>query len=164
MASNIKVDSITNQAGTGAPDFPQGITVAGTTINTTIEGGSYTPTFANLIGLSAVNSTGEPLRWFRFGDIVFVSGGLLLTGTSSTNSPSFEMSLPVALTTNFVSNLDGRCSGVAVSRVGDWVKGQVLSGNTDNTKALVESQFGSNLGGSPDITINFSYSITDLGS
>lgn len=83
----------------------------------TISSGTYEPTLTN--GTNVAASAAKPANWIRIGNIVTVTGTLLIDPTSANTLTQLSISLPIA------SNLAGNeCGGVASNDLGKgWVEG-----------------------------------------
>lgn len=82
--SQIKVDTITNGAGTGAPNFPNSISVAGTAI-------SFPATRTDWNNTTAINGVVGQLAWKNYGNnhtIFDASASTSPTGTAVGNTDS----------------------------------------------------------------------------
>jgi hypothetical protein len=105
--SKHQVDEITDLAGTGAPDFPNGISIEGTT--TVIKSGIYTPLASNLVNFdSAGIFSGGEWMWMQVGNIVHVSGVMSLDPIAAQTNSTVEFTLPIPrIDGNFTSSRQG---------------------------------------------------------
>lgn len=99
--STLKTDIITNQAGTGAPDFPNGLTF---TNGGEIASGSYTPVISNKTGIGTV--TNEAGHYMRVGTVVTVTFSADIDFDTTTQF-DWEVSLPIASNFTLLSDACG---------------------------------------------------------
>lgn len=123
--------------------------------------GRYRPVITPVTGVTSGTVSGDLVRWIRIGNIVQVTGSVRVTFDNTTTSPSFDVSLPIAMTSAASGNIDGRITGNLVCRVADYKRGQVVSISGSELARFEPTNDTVNFTGSPDCQFNFSYSISE---
>ena len=137
--------------GTSSPteklDVVGNIKASGTVVGSDLLSGFYTPTLTAVTNVSASNTV--VCQYFRVGDVVTVSGRIVLTATTADTETTINVSLPV------VSNLTltHQLAGTAVSTtVGQFGVAGGFSADTTSDVAQFRVQ--------PSVTSSVFYSFT----
>ena len=125
--SDLNVNSISSADGLSAPDFPNGVSIEGT--STVIKSGTYAPVASNLVNFSdgGIYSGGEWM-WIQIGVIVHVSGVMYLDPISAQTNSTIEFSLPVP-------RIDGNFTG---SRQGGGCGANQIPPSSTNRTSTIE--------------------------
>lgn len=103
--------------------------VTGTT-NQYIASGTYTPTATDIANIGAT-TTVNGAQWVRVGNVVTVSGSIIVDPTSANTFTQVGLSLPIA--SNFTST--HQCSGTASSTAYTTISPAAILGDTTNDRA-----------------------------
>ena len=106
----IRVDEIKDNAGTGAPNFPNGLQLSGVDISS----GFYTPSISSISGFDAV--TTNVFMYLQVGNVVHVAGTLSLDPTTLGSSSSFQIDLPVSRSAGSFGSTN-EAAGVGVNQI-----------------------------------------------
>lgn len=117
--------ALENLTGTGAAVR----TGTDTWTTTALDSGTYAPTFTNVANLDST-PTGSNAQYLRVGNIVTVSGNIIIDPTTTATVTQAGISLPIASNFNAVS----QCAGVATAHA---ISGQsgVIRGDATNDRA-----------------------------
>jgi len=119
--SQVKVDSITNQAGTGAPNFPNGLQIGGNDITS----GDATLTVNSSSGTTATPTINHG-RFIRVGNVVNLVGSLTYVKNASTVDITLDLPAAIQPSSNFASNLEANGPVATVDDL-EVINGQVFS-------------------------------------
>ena len=121
--SDIRVENIKNEAGTGAPSFPYGSNVTGVVTATSFKGSG-----ANLTNVTASSLTGTPdiaVGNVNAGIATFTTGNFTGTLSGATGSFTGNVSIGGTLTYEDVTNIDS--VGIVTARSGVKLTGGTYS-------------------------------------
>ena len=117
-----------------------------------VRSGTYTPTLTAVANVTS--TTSHQAQWMRVGNVVTVTGQLVITPTSNNTETKIGISLPVA--SNFVTGYE--CAGVANT------KNNTIAENTgsvyaDATNDRAELDYFETHGTANTFTYTFSYEV-----
>lgn len=149
--SELRVDQVKDAAGTGAPDFANGLTVNSGASISELTHGTYTPTQTND---GALVNAGTPQTAFytRVGDIVTVHGTISGLNTSGGGSGDCRLSLPISSTFSSAINLTGQ-GNTTVINTNLWENLYIEADITNN-----EARFKFRTSGTGSRTVYYSFS------
>jgi len=148
----IRSNSITDQNGTGAPDFPNGISLSGT--DTAIISGSWTPVATGGTNVTTGNLTAEAGFYTQVGNVVTATLNLTID-TTSTGTTDFTVTLPVARTAgNFTST--AQAIGTGSQFISDSIRVLATSG-----AQTITCGYSASSASAQNTTIVFQYSLVN---
>lgn len=153
----LKVNTITDQAGTGAPDFSNGLSVNGGADVTDLVAGTWTPTLTN--GTNISSSSNDECRYQRIGSIVFFQGTITFS-MSGTGTGQLDISIPVASNFSAITDATGVTMGTN-STMDDQVQGVYGEGiiKADTTNDRLICKISTNSSGPRKLIFQGSYRI-----
>ena len=145
--SEIRVGSIINEAGTGAPTFPNGASVTGTITATSFVGSLTGTASTATAAATAYGLTGSPNI-----TVGTVTGNLTGNATGLSGTPNITVGFITATEFDItgspnILNASGLISGVATVTTLNSSTGLVSLGSTLKTKGFVETQTSQTLSG-----------------
>jgi hypothetical protein len=153
------VTLITAQTITGAKTFTSALNGTSATFSSTlgiggvadsVKGGTYTPTLTNYYNISASSFDAyTSTKYIRIGNIVTVSGSVIITPTTASSYVILELSLPIASTNTDQGTLTGSTD------TNEVVFGGVLYGGS-----VCTLQFNNVTNNSRYVYYTFTYKIT----
>jgi hypothetical protein len=156
-SDTLQGDTITDKAGTGAPDFPQGLSVGGASSLSQVRSGVYTPTFSNETNINTSVSSFQ--TYIQVGNVVMVFGKTTGNVTSAGADVTFDVTLPINPDNPFSGGSQATGDGTAASgtTTDDILLFSVSGANT--VRIVLES--GSGVTGTHTFYYEFSY-ITNI--
>lgn len=164
MTATMYVDTLLNSAGTGATNFPQGLTLAsGSTLSNYTNATTWTPTF--FLGATSQTLSTAIGRYWRIGSLVYVSGRIVLGGAKSGSGSVSIQGLPVTsaninASIRYPLHITGYSGITGLATKGTWAFGEI--GNNTTTAGLAIGTTGGANGNMQDtditttVDINFS--------
>ena len=145
--SEIRVGSIINEAGSGAPSFPNGASVTGTITATSFVGNVTGTASTATAAATAYGLTGSPNI-----TVGTVTGNLTGNATGLSGTPNITVGFITATEFDItgspnILNASGLISGVATVTTLNSSTGLVSLGSTLKTKGFVETQTSQTLSG-----------------
>jgi hypothetical protein len=111
--------------------------------------GTYTPTLTNTTNVAS--STASANQYMRVGNVVTVSGTVIIDPTTAATNTALGMSLPIASAISSSRQLGGSGSSFSTTKYGD--NNIVIIGDATNDRA----EFRLNPTGAASETYNFSF-------
>lgn len=112
-STSIKSDTMTDEAGTGAPDFPNGWSVAGGDVINIVDTGFWTPAYT---ASGSANISGTPTSnqsfYMRVNNLVFFSMNVTIQTTANNASSIALFTLPVGTSVSASSEIQGTMTGL----------------------------------------------------
>lgn len=98
---SVWVDEIVDKAGTGQPDFPNGVTFSGgpSILNSYEEAGTFTPVLEFGGATTGITYTTQTGRYWRVGEIVFIRAQILLSSKGSATGSATISGIPYTVQT-----------------------------------------------------------------